>query len=341
MPYRRISYQSVVDQIADQLGWDSEDGLSPQEFGLIRRTVQRWARFGWEAFFWPEWTPEERRTLAQPYAATDTPLAESFWYFRPTKQIYLALIGDPGAPATGSGGVYTTSQYWTEAAADYGTAEEYDAGTLYTVGARVYWPDTDETYQLHAASSQGNDPDNINYWGKLVSFDRVVAYEQAWEETPLGEVKAVWDRSHRRDKTACPLAFTLEDTGVRVEGNDSQVWMEFRLRCPEWRGDNLDTEVTYNTGDQVFAPEQGDFYRALVDDAGTDVTDPTKWERIDFPLRLERYVVEGVYAALMGKNDGQNEKYPSAAQEAYQLLTEEFDLIERQQSQSTQMNVKA
>jgi hypothetical protein len=341
MGIRRVSYKTVQDQIADNLGWDANN-LHTDEQSIVNRGVNRWAQFGWDAFFWPEWTVLEKRVFRQYWDSATSWAAKTEVYHRPSKKYYCALQANTNQePATGSGGVYTTNlQYWGESASQY-SAEEYSNTKTYVRGERAYYPSTDKYYQLYAATSTGNLPTDTTKWGELIEFERNIDYEQSWETTVIGDVKKVWDRNPRKDTDACEIDKILQNNGVRVLGTDPVVYVEFRKRAPSWTGTTWSAATTYAKDAQVWDPTQGDYYKSL-QNANTNhaVTDTAWWERIDFPYVLSKYVIAGVYAAVMGKTDGQQEKYPSEMEEAYQLLIGEFDKIERQQAQSEQLNVR-
>lgn len=343
MAIRRVSYLSVQNQVADNLGWDSSN-LSTEDQLLIRNKINLWAQFGWDAFFFPEWTICEKRLFRQPWDSVTNWVAGDEVYHRPSRKYYIALQANSNQePATGSAGVYTTNlQYWAEAGQLY-SAEEYSATKTYVRGEKVYYPSTDKYYQLYAATSTGNLPTDATKWGELAAFERYIDYEQSWETTLMGDAKEAWNANPRIEAdNAQKVDMVLQDNGVRILGNDPVIWLEFRKRPPSWTGSIYSASSTYAVNDQVYFTD-GDYWKCTTaTNAGeSPLTHPAKWERVDFPYVLSKFVIEGAYAAVMGKNDGQQEKYPSESSEAYQLLLAEFDKIERQQNQGTQLNVAA
>lgn len=338
---RRVSYKSVQSQVAEFLGWDP-DNLGTPEAASINRFFNRRGRFGWDAFYWPEWTLLQKRSFRKPWNSTDAFAAQSETYYRASAKYYGALRASTNqAPATLTGGLYVPNlDWWAESQSSYEGAPVYNAASAYVKGNQVYYPDTDEFYQLYVATSTGNAPTDTSRWGRLVRFERTIDYTQSWEATPIGAVKAVWD-ANKRVQRANEIDFELQENGARVLGTETIVWVEFRKQSPSWSGTIYNAATTYALDDQAWDPTGGDYYRSLVgSNTGNAVTDTTKWERIDVPYVLSAYIAEGAYADVLGKTEGQQDKYPTESDEAFGLLTHEWDVIERQQKQDGQLNMR-
>lgn len=336
---RRVSYKSVRDQVAGFLGWDSAN-LSTDESRLLNVAINRRLQFGWEAFFWPEWTTCQRRTFRPAWNSGSTYAAAAEVIYLATKKYYCSLRGtNLNQPPADSLGV-TNLAYWAESAGSYG-ADNYSTTRVYVQGDRVYYPDTDKFYQLYATSSVGNAPTDTTKWGELIPLERNIDYAQTGE-TVIGDVKEVWNRNPRTEPDqACPVnRFVLQDNGVRVEGLDNIVWVEFRLFTPSWTGSNW-ASGSYAVDDQVYYPVTGDYYKCIATATTEAPTDTAKWERIDFPYLLSKYVGNGAYADVDGKTENNVLAFPSENDEAYAVLMFEFDKLERQQQQSTQLSVRS
>lgn len=345
---RTVSYKSVQDMIAGFLGWDPNN-LSADEQGQINRAVNRRGQFAWEAFFWPEWTLVERRTFRPAWDGVTAFTAGAQVIDLASKAYFIALTANTNQPPTDANlvvnlafwGVLQSgygSDAWCDGPSTFGTASavNFSLTTIYTQGSRVYYPPTDSYYQLFAASSVGNLPTDATRWGLLVPFVRNIAYAQAGQ-TVIGDVKQPWCNNPRTNpRSARPLNFVMEDDGVRVLGTDPVVYLEFRLQTPGWVGP-LWVAGNYAAGAQVYF--NGDYYAALQPATTQDPTNPAYWALIGLPYVISKYVANGAYADVDAKAEGEKAAFPSENDEAYGALEFEFDKLERQQQQTTQMNV--
>lgn len=331
--------------IAGFLGWDPNN-LSTDEQAQINRAFNRRAQFAWESFYWPEWTPCERRTFRPAWGPTVNYAAQTQVIDLASKRYVIALqAGINQAPTDASGNLNLT--YWAALQGTYGcdgfysqwgltAAENYSATTTYTQGSRVYYPLTDTYYQLFAASSTGNLPTDATRWGVLVPFVRNIDFAQAGQ-TVIGECKEVWNRNPRSEsRHARPIKFIIEDDGVRVLENEPIVYVEFRLQVPSWTG-GVYQAGGYASGAQVYF--NGDYYQALQTVTVQDPTNAAYWAVIAVPYVISKYIANAAYADVDAKSEGNAAAFPSENDEAYAVLEFEFDKLERQQQQTTQMNV--
>jgi len=351
---RSVSYKEVLRRTAAAMGWDP-DKISAQEQVSANYFIQRRVEFALESFFWPELCLVEKRAFRTAWVAGTYPALTQL-YHRASRSYYVALTSTSLEPATLSGSVYVTNTAGWALLASYGgvaqvTGTTYSSITVYVRGNRVYYPDTDKTYQMHAATAAaGTAPTDTTKWGEVPDFERTIDYEQTQQAdgttaAKIGQVAKIWNRNPRTDRTACKIEFDLQDNGVRVYGSDPVVWVKFLKRCPIYAGSGSapwlwDGAVSYAVDYQVYDPTTGDFYRSLAgSNQNNAVSDATKWERQYFPRILCNYVAQGASGDLKGKAEGSPEVYPNEAEEAYQILASEFDKIERMQEQGGQLVV--
>lgn len=344
---RRVTYKSVQDGVAGLLGWEPEN-LSREDQVLVNARINTRARYAWDAFPWPEWTTSEKRLFRPVYASGSTYAAGAEVFFYATRSYYVALraVSAGHAPATLSGGVWSTNlAYWAESKGSY-TADDYDSTRTYVRGEQVYDPGTDAFYQLFAATATATAPTDAASWGVLVELERTIDYAQVLAgetaATVLGRVAAVWDQNPRtKPDTACKVAHRLQDNGLRVLGTVNIVWVEFSLRAPSWTGTVWSATASYTTGQQMYFTD-GDYYQALTAVAAGEspATNAAKWLRLDFPDVISRYVIEGASADVRAKAEGEPEGFPNETEECFAILQAEFDTIERGQGQTTQLEVK-
>lgn len=289
----------------------------------------------WNCYFWPEWTVQEKRQFRLSYNAATTYAATQEVYFPATRLYYLALRTTTGnAPATGSP-LALNKAYWAESAGEY-SASDWSSTTAYVAGNAVYQPSDEYFYQCHTLNTN-QAPPNATYWGRLVPFLRDIDFQQTGQNE-LGDVRKIWDRDAQVNEDAEAISFLVQQTGIVVRGIENVVYVEFRKPTPSFSGAEWSSATAYAVADQVYSTALGDFYKAI--QAGTNhlVTDTAYWERIDFPEVLQEVVAYGIFADML-RLDGQTQK--SAVQEGrmVQILRKEYDRLERQQGQTTNLNV--
>lgn len=333
---RSVSYKSVQDTAAGFLGWDPNN-VSTDEQALLNRSIVRRLQFGWEAFFFPEWTVLEKRTFRPQWLSGTAFAAQAETYYAQQLKYFCALQASTNQPPTDGNGVLNQA-YWAFSQEEY-CATPYSATTLYAQGQQAYFPDTDATYQLFAVSSLGNAPTDATRWGLLVPFERNIDYSQPGK-TPIGDVKQTYEENPRvsgRRRAGCEVDFVLQNNGVRVLGCAPVIWLEFRLLAPSWMGPIYVAGASYATGAQVYF--NGDFYAALQPVTGQDPTNAAFWGLIPVPYVLAKYAANGAYADVDGMTENNGPNFPTESDAAYAMLLAEFDKIERQQQQDGQLNV--
>ncbi len=122
------------------------------------------------------------------------------------------------------------------------------------------------------------------------------------------------------------------------------VYVYYRKQAPSFTGDDYDTAVAYDVGDQIlFEDADGvkNFYKCIVaTSAGqSPSTTAASWSILSIPDFLFRPVVFGAFADWL-RQDGQFDKAQAAQQNAEQLLGGECDRLERQMGWAQPMRVQ-
>lgn len=314
---------------------------------MLRDALALRLREGWEAQFWPELTPAEKRRYRAVWAETTAYEVGDEVYHPGSDGYYQALRASTGeVPATESDGEWTeNSEYWAACATGY-SADEWEAETEYEVGDQVFVSEEGEYFQCHTAHTSGSEFE-AGYWGMLTDFDAYVAYQQTGE-TEIGTVAEVYARNPRVYRNAQRLGWTLSDSGVQVPGGPNTVWIEFRLPAPEIVGDVLDTSRAYVDGEQAYFRSEtvpgtwpGDWYECVggAEAGKTPETDAAKWTKVELPQFLSGWLVGALYAdALL--SDGQNDKAAVELQRAYAELDRQAAVLVGQQAQARRIAVE-
>lgn len=296
---RTVTYDSILRGSVELAGQTfpplAQDGLTWR--GWIEKELQT----AWEAELWPDLMRTEQRYLRGLYDAVVTYAAGAEIYY-PTERKYYTAI------RVSTGNAPTSLAYFSESKLGY-SASDYSAAAAYVAGSQVYYPVTDLFYQAHTAGTN-HVPTNASFWGPLVPFVPVLAYEQTGQNV-LGDVVGVWNKNPRVFTSAARIPYRLTDVGVSLWGIVSSLWVEYRIRPRKFFGDVYDVLSTYDADDQVYLSP--DFYTANTPaDAGeTPLTAPNGWDVVSIPEIFKAYVIHAAYVRWL-RSDGQNDK---AAQE--------------------------
>lgn len=355
---RRVDYSQIVRGIVALTGQRGDegsqvDGLSRQDWYAVRDVVDIALGEAWERDRWPEVTVIEERHLRRAWASGEaiTTAAVERWYRGQYFQSLRASTGEAPLLAVGAT-EEVNEEYWAVSRLSY-SGESFDAATDYGVADVVFYDVTEEFYQMHTNGPAGTLPTDTDYWGVLTEFDPVLEYEQllagGTAATKIGTVFAVWDRDPEKFKNAREYGFQLSGAGVQVPGiMPGTVWIEFRKRVPELKGDAYNSSSAYVAGDQVyFAVEgnpnyPGNFYNCVsAAIAGqSPSTHAAKWELVEIPARFKRYLVQaGIEGFLEG--DGQVEKSVVKGTRAETLLGREVVRFRAQEGQSWRPRVQS
>jgi hypothetical protein len=345
---RAFPYSDLLAKVeARWLGSHGE--FSADDESTARVFINTWAQQLWEESWWPEWKLTEQRTfrpawaVATSYGASTATVPVEVYHVRTGKYAQSLVSANIGnIPFTDSG--VENSAYWAESQASY-SGNDFAAAIAYSVGMIVRNPEDNRYYQCHTAHTSGATLDATKF-GILTAFRRSIDYEQTGE-TPIGTVRAVWDRDPQvYFGEACDLEFNLADKiyvtgGAGAGGGDpGTVWVEFLTRPPTWTGDAWAAATTYAVDDQVYDSGEGDFFKSL---QGTNsnhaVTDTAYWERVTFPWVLRDAVAQGVYSEMLrGSGDLEAAALEEARANGY--ARDAFVLLNRRQRQSRRLPMK-
>lgn len=240
---RTATYDEIQRGVCELVGWDA-DNLDAAQFRVIRGAVSQALGIAWNRFWWSDLVRIEERPYRQTYSATETYAAgDEVWLPGPRKY-YQALQETTGnAPATLSGTTWTeNSQYWAECQRAY-SASDWSASETYAVGDLVIWAENGRPYQRIVAGS-GEQPDDQTKWGALTEFNAYVDPLQPGY-TPLGRIRAVYDRDPRKWPGAARLEWRNSNLGIEVETDQPTVWVEALLRPHRFVGDAYDSSAAY------------------------------------------------------------------------------------------------
>lgn len=312
---RTVNYSEVLQLVSELAGVTYAD--LPAELALrLRGHISRRFREMWEADYWPELTRVEERRYRLDYAggtaySAPTTTTASEVFYPPTKGYYQALRATTGnAPATLSGGTYTTnSAYWNAAQGSY-SGNDWAASTAYTVATVVRYPDNNRYYACHTAHTSGASFDATKF-GILTPFDQYVGYTQT-SQTAIGEVREVFSSDPRVSKGYYTTPFTLSVNGVQCTTGPAIVWVEFRTRFAPLTGGDYSATATYAVGDQILFNSSGsvkNFYACVTATSAGEspTTAAAKWSIIEIPYLFQPFLVMGAYADFL-RMDGQNDK---------------------------------
>lgn len=165
----------------------------------------------------------------------------------------------------------------------------------------------------------------------------VISLTQA-NETEIGEVFACWRDDPNDTGYPREVPFYITADGIQFVGGQSYdpTYVYFRKRKPDFTGDEFDAATAYSTDDQVIYA--GRFYKALQSSTGNLPTDDTYFEELEIPYIFLEYVVAGAYADWL-ISDGNMDKAITAVQVASEILAQEIDKAQRQQTQQNRINV--
>lgn len=323
--------------------------------------------YSWD--FWAEWLYCEQRAYRDSYDAgaayaptADAPVER---YYPPADSYYQALRATTGnAPATDTGGTWAANTaYWAECQISY-SGDDWAATTDYTAGITVRNPDDGRFYMCHTAHTSGSTFDATKF-GLLTVFERYIDYGQTGQ-TPIDMVKALhWFDPRTGTERPSDLPFKLTDRGVEPRNGGLQgaagwyypwngggifgaafiptkVWIEFLRPAPVFGATSFVTDGSYFEEDVVVNDgegEDGECYKALVDDPGNDLTDATKWEKQVCPRRIAEFVKRAAAADLL-RPDGQHQKAGAEDSPAFEFLLRAHDKAFAGQAQTSTIKAK-
>ncbi len=261
-----------------------------------------------EFWRWPELVTIEGRYFRDTYAAATTYAATNEVYFPATQLYYRALRAATGqAPASLSAGVYVTNEaYWWECSQEI-AGDDWADTTGYIVGDVRRDPVSGNFYACFSAHTSSGTIDTSKF-GLLAAFRPYVAYEQTGA-TAIEAVVECWDADPRSDAAAGRVAFRKDIDGVRFAADQAgPVWVEFRVRCPDFWWSAEWSAISFTSGTIVYHTASGEVYQASSAATSGDVPGvAAKWVKRDVPYTF-RHAAKWKAVALALLADSQDEK---------------------------------
>lgn len=190
------------------------------------------------------------------------------------------------------------------------------SATSYAAGAEVYHASTDKYWCALTSCAAGDVPGaDATKWAEITDLDAYVAYEQSGQ-TELGTVREIWTGNPRTDRTARPLQWEYDERGVTITSSTvpTSVWLNFRKRCPQWRGATYDAASGVAEGlTRYYASTSegfdGDFWTTVATAIAGESPEstPAKWAKVAIPTFLADFGIHGAKIAQL-EGDGQLEK---------------------------------
>jgi hypothetical protein len=290
--------------------------LTPNRAAAITEYINQRVIEGWRFDFFPEWTVVEARAYRKRFSLNEFIEAGMERYFAADGNYYQALqnqVTATQAPATLVNGTYVeNSAWWAKSVQSY-QATDWAPDQVLAVGDKRRNPDDARVFQCTTAHTTGATFDATKF-GELKGLDKYIAYEQeamadGRPARPIDAVKAVYRRDPRvftnnpgrfsADGTngagAFKIGFGTSDNGVQVDWRaPAVVWMQFRLRPPQFTTEKWLTLKAYDLADVVFY--QGDCYRSLVGNNTSTPDGSAQWELVAFPFVLASFVKRAAFA---------------------------------------------
>lgn len=341
----RIPYADVLRKV-EALTLGSRNEVGVEHAPALQTHLNTGAGQLWEQFFWPEWTVSEQRQFRQSWSSATTygaPTATSAverYHVRSGKYFQsLKAVNLNHEPMDDEG--IENSEWWAESQSSY-SGDDYEAGE-FAIGDKVRNPDDNRFYQCHTAHTGTATFDSTKF-GILTPFKRSIDYAQSWETNAIGAVRRIYDKNPDIFFGAAERIHCSLGTAIFVAGEQAVVWVQFRLRAPQWTGERYSATETYGLDDQVQDNDEDgdqDFFKSLAaGNTGNALTDTTKWARIDFPWVLRDAAARAAYSEKL-RGDGQADKALAEMGVAMDLASKEFEKIDRQQSQGRALPVVA
>ena len=161
------------------------------------------------------------------------------------------------------------------------------------------------------------------------------------DKTEIGQVYRILNKDPRADFNWSEYPFYLHALGIVVHDGPDTPYIEFRKRAPELTGNDWDTAVTYQIGDQAYY--NGDFWNALtVRDASTAApasSDTTNWEKVSIPYIFKPWLEKAAASDMLLLDEK-----PDLAAAQQQMAKEALDIeaikLYRQQGQTSRIRFR-
>ncbi len=301
---RVTSYNAILTQVYSLLNLIAAD-VTAADKTKLNAFIQRRAREAFQFYWWPETMRIEERYYRPIYSAStaytaSTTSSTTEVFFPATRTYYQCLKSGTGnAPATLSGGAYTTNLgYWTPIGESYG-GNDWAASTAYAQGDIVRNPGDGLFYQCHTAHTSSSSFDSTKF-GLLVEWLPYIALDQTGK-TPIGQVRGCFLDNPGRTRDPRRVAMILGPSGLHlpeVRTNSVVVW--FQIKPPVLSGADYAAGTAYAVDDVIYFSAtgyEGDYWVcAEATSAGqSPSTHPAKWTKQEIPENLRDAIAHAAY----------------------------------------------
>lgn len=307
---RTASYHSIREQVYALLNLVAADAATGDKT-KINAFIQRRAQEAFTFYWWPETMRIEERFYRNTYSSgtaytASTTTAPTEVYHPASRGYYQALkAGTGNAPATLSGGSYTTNlAYWAPIAESY-SAEDWADATAYVAGDTRRDPASGLFYRCHTAHTSSGSLDATKF-GLLVEWLPYVSLDQSGK-TAIGQVRGVYLDHPGRSRNPRRVVFVLGPNGVYLpEVATTSVFLWFQGKPPVLIGADYSAVATYAAGAVMYYTSttpgyEGDHWLcAATTSAGENPeTTPAKWVRQEIPEMLKTAIAHAAYADFL------------------------------------------
>lgn len=182
--------------------------------------------------------------------------------------------------------------------------------TTYADGAEVYFSTGEKYYTNSSGGNTTGTPGTSADWTDLKDYITYVSHTQVGQ-TEIGATYRGTSKDPRNSLDYETYPFEIKDLGVVFPYVDkSCIYLEFRKRSPELKGDKFDSSKTYYPGQQVFhegsdSRDVGEFYEVasgVVSTTNTPSTNGTvhaDWKKVDIPYIFGAYLEKAIAADIL------------------------------------------
>ncbi|XHR29900.1 MAG: hypothetical protein ACFUZC_04965 [Chthoniobacteraceae bacterium] len=218
---------------------------------------------------------------------------------------------------------------------------EYSADETYNKGREVWDPETAAYYESLADGNQGNPVTDTEHWAQTTTLERAVLLDQPGK-TPIGDVLEAWIDNPSRTTSPRSIEYWISNSGIQFGPKaPNVVYIQYRLRAPEWTATPWKTTLTYAAGEVRYFATTGECYKATAatTTGESPATTPAKWELQPMLAIFAPYVVLAAFADTLDE-DGQTDKALGVRNVASGRLSSAMDRINVQQRQTAHFSVR-
>jgi hypothetical protein len=188
----------------------------------------------------------------------------------------------------------------------------------YADGAEVYVSALDKYYTNSSGGDTTGTPGTSSDWTSLTSFINYVSHEQnplLLGSNSTEEIGATYRGTSKDPRLSLDyetFPFEVKDIGVVFPYVDkSYIYLEYRKRAPEIKGDKFDSTKTYYPGQQVFyegtdSRDVGEFYDVQLESTNSTTSAPSTngtvhadWKKVDIPYIFGAYMEKAISADIL------------------------------------------